>query len=516
MDRKQEQHHGIELWKYWAIVSRGRFWALSVFLLILTAVTALSYLLPDIYEATSLVLIEKTQVLEPLLKGMAVDSRSEVMLRTIKKNMLSRHIIEQVIKKLDLDTKASTPAQYENLIAKIQDKTRIRVQGTDLFEISFQGEDPEVVRDLINSLVSTYIEVNMGSARGGTYKAMGFIEDQIMEYKEKLDESDRMLREFKEKNPGIINMNEAGLLERLRSTRLQVSQFELQLKGFLKEKDSLEAQLKGEEPLAVTMMSKSGTAEGRLAEAKSRLTQLLAQYTEMHPEVRKLKSEISELEKYVKDRTGEEEIGGEQEVGINPIYQQLKERLSQSQTNIDLTRAKIEELNRLIKSDEETLRQIPREQEELTRLTRGREVYQNMYDSLMARLESARVSNAMEEADKGESFRVMDPAVLPVHPVEPDRVRFILLAFILAVGGGFFTPIGLDMLNPKCRDVDEVEKLLGFTVIATVPIIQTAPQIVRRTKQWRTFVGVSTIYVGFILVLFAREIAFRFYGRMIF
>jgi len=145
---------------------------------------------------------------------------------------------------------------------------------------------------------------------------------------------------------------------------------------------------------------------------------------------RKTKSEVEEIESSLKSGNNREPGSSDtEEVGINPIYQGLKERLTETQTNIDLQEARIEELKRQIGSDNARLKTIPKEQEEYSRLTRGRDVYQRLYDSLTNKLESARVSKEMEEADKGESFRVLDPAVLPAKPIEPNRVQIILFGF---------------------------------------------------------------------------------------
>jgi len=331
--------------------------------------------------------------------------------------------------------------------------------------------------------------------------------------------SDRLLRLFKERNPGVLSINEGALLERIRRLKAQLAESELMLKGHIREKESLESQLKGEEPLAVTLVSRgSGTSdlERRISEAKTRLNILLSQYTYRHPEVVRLKNEIKELEDFFKSggRVQEKPLEN-QEVGMNPIYQQIRERLSDAKTNIDLFTSKNTELNRLIEKDEKVLKSMPREQEELTRLNRGREVYQNMYDTLMSKLESARVSKAMEEADKGESFRVMDPAILPVSPVKPNRVMVILLGFALGIAAAIGVPIGLDMLNPTFRDVKTVEEMLKIRVIGVVPEMKLGPEFSKMRSRWIVFSGLSTVYVLGILVVLAREFVFKTTGKLI-
>ena len=495
----------VDLRKYLGIVLQHRFLALAVFLLVTAGVTAAGMLMKDVYEAKSLVLIEKSEVLAPLLRGMALDSRAETLIRTIKKNLLSRNLLEQVIQKLDLDAELRNKAQYEALITALQEKVNVRVQGTDLFEVSYRGRDPVVVRDIVNTIVSTFIETNVGTSRGETHKAIEFIQQQIDFYKEKLDETDRNLRRFKEENPGILSVNEGALLQKIERERESLAQAELALKEQVREKQSIEQQLKGEEPLSVTLLRRGGGAESRLSEARAELKALLSRYTEQHPSVIRLRREIRELEAGMErvDSRGGEGFD-EREVGVNPIYQQLKGRLAETETNIELTTTKIEELKRIIRRDEERLFNIPKEQEELTRLTRGRDVYQNMYDSLMAKLESARVSKALEEADRGESFRVMDPAVLPAKPVKPNRFLILLAGLVLGAGAGIGAPIGLEMLNPTVRDAKDLENLLGVKVLGVALQMRVGEAYLKEKRYWRLSLGFSVVLVAGVLVLVVR------------
>ena len=276
----------------------------------------------------------------------------------------------------------------------------------------------------------------------------------------------------------------------------RLAEAELALKEHVREKENLESQIKGEEPLAVTLMTNESSPERWLNQARGRLDMLRAQYTDMHPEVRKLKNEIAKVERTFMgsdhQRNGQME---DQEIGINPIYQQLKERLSRTKTDIELGTTKVTELKRMIEKNQTNLDSRPKEQEELTRLTRGRDVYQNMYDTFMAKLENARLSKALEEAEKGESFRVMDPAILPVNPIKPNRVKLILLGFLMAIGAAIGGPIGLDMLNPAFRDVKAVEDAFGVRVIGVVPGMKFEPEYVMKRKRWIVYSSLSGIYL---------------------
>ena len=64
-------------------------------------------------------------VLEPLLKGVGTSDNLEERIRTLREQILSRNLIERVIKKLDLDLNTKNPEKYEALIEGIRKKTTV-------------------------------------------------------------------------------------------------------------------------------------------------------------------------------------------------------------------------------------------------------------------------------------------------------------------------------------------------------------------------------------------------------
>lgn len=515
--------------KFRGAIAQRRYLALFIFLAILSGVTWKTMVMKNVYEAKSLVLIDKPEILGPLLRDLtqgADNAALSALVETLRKNMLSRTMVEKVIKKLLLDAGIKNAAQYETLVAGIQDGVKIKVQKTDLFEVSYQSEKPENTRDIVNTLVAAYIETNVGSNKTETNEAIDFIKDQIMIYKEKLDESDRQLRKFKENHPGALTLNENSLLERLRNMKTQLLESELQLKGSKRELESLREQLKNEEPLSIktikTRVPKELPIEAlRLREAKAKMKDMLGVYTEKHPNIVSLKRTIQEMEEAVSRKISDrndlmENSLENEEVEANPVYQALQERLSKAQTNIDLTTVRITELKSMIAKDEKRLSETPKEQEELSRLTRGRSVYQGMHDAMMGKLEQASVSKAVEDNDKGASFRVLDPAALPVLPVSPNKIKLMISAFLLAIFGAMALPLGIEFISPAFRDIETIENKLGANVIGIIPMMEIGRENRKKNIIWSICMGFSSLFVMFITMLLVREIAFRLNGAYLF
>ena len=90
---------------------------------------------------------------------------------------------------------------------------------------------------------------------------------------------------------------------------------------------------------------------------------------------------------------------------------------------------------------------------------------------MLNKVETARVSKDLEFTDKGTTFKVVDPAVLPVFPVQPDRIKFILVGIFLGIAAGVGTVLSIDYLNHSFKDEDSIEESLNLPVLVAIPSV---------------------------------------------
>jgi polysaccharide chain length determinant protein (PEP-CTERM system associated) len=504
---------------YWAIFLRRKYTALSAAFIVLSLFTWGSYFMPKTYKASSIVFVERSSIINPLMKSSG-SSGMEERLRNIKDGITTRNIIERVIKKLGLDAKSKNPAQLENLIDDIRKNLDVRVKGmkeTDLFVISFQGGDPKTVRDVVNTLVGEYVEENLGYKRSDAYGAHEFVQSQLLEYKKKLDESDTALRELREKNPKMAVSSETTLLSRIENFQASQIEADILIKELSRKRDNIKKQLSGEKELTVSMVTKEGSPQARLNSLNNQLVILTSKYTDDYPEVIKTKREIEELKKQIeqgKDKTIDSTSS--ETATTNPIYQQLREELAKIEYQIESMKARSAELARQQASAQSTLGRMPKEQEELVKIARDRNVYQKIYDELLQKLESAKVSKDLELTDKNTTFRIVDPAVLPSIPDKPDRVIMILLGMVLGIGAGIGSIYGLEYFDHSFKDTDTVEAKLKLQVLATIPRIVTDSDELSEKQLNRKILIASGAYLSIIVLLLIREILFRYFGIIMF
>jgi polysaccharide biosynthesis transport protein len=507
---------------YWGMILKRKYISLSVALAVLSIFTWGSFIWPKTYQAVSTVAVEKSSLIDPLIKGVGVSSNMEGVLGNLKNNITSRNIVERVMKKLDLDSNANNASRYESAIEEIRNNLNITVMqsggrqadsGTALFTISYTGKDPKNVRDIVNSLVSEYIEENMGHRTTDATGAYDFIKNQLLEYKTKVEESDKAVREFREKHPRMVPQNEPALLGKIDGLQTSRMESEIRLKEQLRKRENLQKQLSGEKELTVAFVTRDGTPQSRIDYLNNQLMTLQAKFTENYPEVIKVKREIEDLKRQLaQGKTLKSESSGSETSAINPIYQQLREELARTDTEVDSLKARIAELSRQQGKFDGLLGQMPKEQEEWSKLQRDKNVYQKIYDDLLGKLENAKVSKDLEVTNKTGAFRVVDPAILPPLPVKPNRVIMILLGFVFGIVSGFGAVLGLEYLKPTFKDEGSIESLLKMPVLASIPRMSTEEDILLDQKLDRRIMIATAAYLFVIGLALIEEVLKRYAG----
>ena len=93
------------------------------------------------------------------------------------------------------------------------------------------------------------------------------------------------------------------------------------------------------------------------------------------------------------------------------------------------------------------------------------------YDTLIKKSEEAQQAENMERRQKGEQFRIIDPARLPEKPVQPDIPKVLLIGLLAGMGCGLGGIFVREQLDRSFRDPEDAEVTLGLKVLANIPKI---------------------------------------------
>jgi len=163
------------------------------------------YTLPDDYQASARVFVDTQSILKPLLSGMTTIPNVEQQVSIMSRTLLSRPNLEKVLRMVDLDIKAKTVKDHEQLINNLA--SQIAITGTgrdDLYTLSYSNENPKLAKEVVQSLLTIFVEGSFGDKKQDTANAVQFIDTQIKSYEEKLVTAENALKDFKLKNTSTI------------------------------------------------------------------------------------------------------------------------------------------------------------------------------------------------------------------------------------------------------------------------------------------------------------------------
>ena len=176
-----------------------------------------------------------------------------------------------------------------------------------------------------------------------------------------------------------------------------------------------------------------------LARLEAELTTLLVDSTEEHPRVKELRGNI----------------------------QSLKEKRAQQ------VRQAAEIATVDTKRYIEIAESVPRQEQELARLTRDTEVNEKLYAMLLERLETARISQELEDSENKTKFKIIEPARFPLKPVKPNKLKLGLMGFLLGAMAGFGCIYLVEYNDQSFKGVEELKSFFDLPVLGAISEIVT-------------------------------------------
>ena len=245
----------------------------------------------------------------------------------------------------------------------------------------------------------------------------------------------------------------------------------------------------------------NGQGMTELQKLKNELAVLQNKYTDNHPDVRRLKGMIANLESQqsVTSENGqrvEKAAALESQTSTRSPAKSFKYQLDQVNMEIESLKDKIAEVTANIDLHQKRVDAVPQREQELMSLSRDYENLKHLYDSLLTRKLEAEMAVSLERKQKGEQFRMIDPAQIPESPVEPDMKKILMLTLALGLGLGGGLAYLVEAADTSYKNPQELEKELELPVLVSVPIRFTKKEL--KMAKIRETVAYGSICAGFV------------------
>ncbi|TKB46621.1 XrtA system polysaccharide chain length determinant [Thalassotalea mangrovi] len=479
--------------------------------------------LPDKYEASAQVYVDTQSLLRPLMEGLMVETDPDYQVRLMVKTLLGRPNLTKIARMTDLDLQAEDSEEFEEIIDDLKSKMTIQPVGKEnIFTISYEGEDPQLAKNIVQAALTVFIENTLGETRSDTDTAQKFLDKQIQDYENRLVIAEKRLTEFKKRYTGILPSDSGGFYSALNGAKTRLRDTNLQLMEARSRLESAQGQLSKEDLNSQSLSENildndaiSTTYDERIQTLKTNLDTALISYTEKHPDVIEIRRRLDELSRLRKEEIEAYYVAltteGEDGESVNlsaanasPVYQEMRILVNQIENEIASLQVRANNYQAQVDELTEKIRTIPDIEAELVALNRGYEINKGKYEELLSRKETALMAKQADATSDKIQFRVVDPPQVPLEPSGPYRILFYLGVLVLGLGAGTGAAFMMTQANPIVVSSNQLSRALNMPVMGVVTATSSMGLLDKETRKTRMFI-ISNILL---LVLLAGFIGY--------
>ena len=476
----------IDLMAYWRILVKRRWMILGVLALFVALSLLLTLMATPMYRATAVMQIDKER--QQFVQGgvEAYSGWDPEFLETQYALLKSRALAERVADDLDLDAAAlaqlNTPGWLDRLKGRVRPakqatapvtvdpdpKTTLSratgvvmggwsispVPNTRLVKISYASPVPAFSARVANGVADGFITLGMERRFGANSYAKTYLEDQLKTTKARLEESERQLVAFAQKE-NLVSSGEGQSLAGQNLSDLNSALATAQEQRIRTQARWNQAQAASGAALPADMLSNSiiRTLQQQRAQLQGTYQQKLQVFKPDYPEMQQLQGQMEDLDKQValELRNIRASVKAEYDAAA------AQERLLQGQLNALRTQAlDVDDRSidyNIIKREVDTNRQL--------------------YDSLLQRFKEVGVAGDV----RSNNISIIDRAEVPIGRSSPSLMRNLAMGLLLGMMLGVLVALVLEFLDDTLKTPEDIEQRLKLAVLGIIPrLVKQTPE----------------------------------------
>jgi polysaccharide biosynthesis transport protein len=413
---------------------RRREYFLFSSILVAVICTGGAFLLPPKYEASTIIMVQREEVMIPLVTmggdfAMSTDDR----FGTFNEITFSRAAVETVIDSLHLDKDIKTEDEREELIKRVRKNIRTTKPGEATYEIMFYDSDP-IRAQLGDYILARYfIRTILLVENKRNEVALDFFQEKLDEMHQRYDRKQAEMVSLMRSRIHEMPVQNRTLLDNLDAIEKKNSAIDERMKRDTRILDMLQHLTPGlatenDKQLLQKLDALDFPSATDLKYLVDTYTDLTRRYTPKYPEVLKTIKKINSLLVIVKDGIVQDTVDQ------NNLRVQLQQQKAQAVEDLK-QKSTVQEIDSDEKADLEFSRKL--------------------YDEMSVKVEQARQTRDL--GSKGsEQFIIIDPPIVPTEPTQPDKLDIIINGIILGLLMGVLSAGCKELLDPTIRTIHDI------------------------------------------------------------
>ena len=456
----------------------------------------LAFVLPKVYKASATILAQPQQVPKDYITTAVPEEDSIIIL--IAQQILSDGVLERVVSDNNLykdPEHINLPMQNKVDLLRSNIMIELIEEGmySKAYTVSFNGEngeDSKTVTDVTNSLIKYFFAANTKGRESNAIGTTSFLSEELENTRKRLGEMEADLKDYRQQYMGELPEQLDSNLKTLERLQDQLNGKEDTLRSLRLSLSETDKQIE-EERYSLTVDALSGKGGSSILEVdttdlgllKEQLANLQTRYTEQHPDIKRLKAKIAQLEAEKGTEKGRSTVADRSSFGTTKTryVEQIQRRRATLQNEKTGVEMDIAGLKNEIADYQKRVENTPKREQEYIILKRDYDNLSGSYESLLKRKLEAEMAVSLEKQQKGEQFQVLDKTRVKI--VKPNLRIMIVLSIALGLGLGAGLVVLLENMRNTFSGPEEIESELKLPVIATIPRVLTKRDIfMKRTE----------------------------------
>ncbi len=342
------------------------------------------------------------------------------------------------------------------------------VTDSQLIKVGVDSTDPELAALLANGMAEVYIQSGLDEQLEATRKATEWINVQMKDLKEKVDESERALQAFLDREKLVdakgVDSIAVNTLDNISKQLIDAKRNRSEAEAIHRQVIALEGQpIEAYESIpAVLNHSAVQDAKSNQIQAAKKVKELEERYGQKHPKLIAAKAEL--------------------DVANSNLRNQILYVVDSVKKEFAVTQAEESHLESSYHQTKQEIGDINRSGYELKTLEHEVESNRQLYDMFLTRLKETTVTDNLQTPNA----RIIERAIVPGAPYKPNKNKFILLSLIAGLLISLSLVFMIEKLDNTINDSNAVENKLFLPVLSILPRVNTWKTRERRKMRYFT------------------------------
>ena len=329
----------------------------------------------------------------------------------------------------------------------------VPVRDSRIVDVTFTSRNPNRSAEVANALARAYVDQDLAFRRQSSRDASDWLRQRIAEQRREVEALELALQRYRETHDAVSLDDRQNVVTQeladLNAAATRAATVRIDREARYREMQSAQG-----DPAAIDRFPEVlGNAfiqqqKLRLAELRSRESELAEELGDLHPGLIGIRSAIEDTE-----------------VGLRAEIAKIVDSV---RTDFEIARSQEQELRAALERQRAAALALNHTGIEYSVLAREAESARGIYQSLLQRADETGISSELETS----AIRIVDEAEVPLRPSSPRRGRTVMAGFaagaLAAVGLVFF----IDYLDNRLRTPEDVRAVLGRPCLGMLPTVR--------------------------------------------